>query len=65
LLPVQEMTTPEQWTVAASRGDCRLIVISVQGENGVGLRNSMPFLWMSTESGARDNRACRACTVTF
>jgi hypothetical protein len=38
------MTTPEQWTAALSRGDCRVIVISVQGENGVGLRNSMPFL---------------------
>jgi hypothetical protein len=40
------------------------MVISVHGENGVVLRNSMPFLWRMTEFGERDKRVWRASTVT-
>src|SRR5690349_4936846 len=40
------------------------MVISVQLENGVALRNSMPCLEMITESAERDRRVCRASTVT-
>src|SRR5262245_29709387 len=41
------------------------MVISVQGENGVSLRNSIPCLEMMTESEDKDKRDCRAWTVRF
>src|SRR2546422_541835 len=46
------------------RGECNVMVISVQGENGTVLRNSMPLLWIRTESSERVKRDCRASTVT-
>ena len=44
LLPVQEITTPLQWTFPPSRGEDNVSVISAQGEKGASLRNSIPFL---------------------
>src|ERR1035438_10347216 len=58
------MTTPVQCTLPPSPGDCRVSVISAHSEKGAALRNSMPFLWIITESGERDKRVCRASTVT-
>src|SRR5271170_1657973 len=57
--------TPLQDSLPPSSGDCSETVISAHSWNGVGLRNSMPLLWMETVSADNSKRSCRASTVIF
>ena len=57
VVAVQAITTPLQWTLPVVAATAVSTVISVQGEKAWLLRNSMPFLWMTTESGERVSQA--------
>ena len=59
MLPVQAKMTPFAENLLPSTGDCSETVISLHSLNGVGLRNSMPLLWMETVSA---NGVIVACT---